>query len=294
MLGITFIESGSKGNSALLELDGFYYLLDAGISCKKICDYLTTRNLTLKDLKGIFITHEHDDHIKGIKVLLNKAPHLKIYCTKGTASAIVDKGIPINHFEEMDYESPVEIDGCSCTAFKVSHDAVQPMGLHIENSNSNMVMATDLGYVTQEVLAHTKNADLLCIESNYDADMLKASDYPGWLKQRIKSRDGHLPNEGVRGILSRMEKVPQGLVLMHISQDTNTEERALAALEPFFDLDSRGARFRSVHVSVASQFHPSERLTVGERCIPENLKRKLMNSSENISLSTKNQKVAGL
>ena len=102
MLGITFIGSGSRGNSALLELDKSYYLLDAGISCKRITDYLSTQKLTLENLEGIFLTHEHEDHIKGLKTLLKKAPYLKIYCTSGTASAIVDRGIPIEEFLTWD------------------------------------------------------------------------------------------------------------------------------------------------------------------------------------------------
>ena len=275
MLGITFIGSGSKGNSALLELNNSYYLLDAGISCKRICDYLISRNISLEELKGIFITHEHEDHIKGLKVLLKKAPHLKIYCTPGTASAIVERGIFIEEYYSMSYEKIFEISDCLCTAFKVSHDAAQPMGLHIEKDNYSMVMATDLGCVTPEVIKHTKNADLLCIESNYDLDMLKTCSYPSWLKQRIKSSSGHLPNEGVRGILSRMNKIPQSIVLMHLSQESNTKEKALKALKSFLDFD--GSDFRNMHIAVASQDYPSERVTVGNE-LNSNLKNKLMNN----------------
>ena len=277
MLGITFIGSGSKGNSALLELNQEYYLLDAGISCKKICDYLSNRKIGLDELKGIFVTHEHEDHIKGLKVLLKKAPHLKIYCTPGTASAIVDRGIPIEEYYSMSYEKVFEISNCLCTAFKVPHDAAQPMGLHIEKDNYSMVMATDLGCVTQEVIKHTKNADLLCIESNYDLELLKSCSYPTWLKQRIKSSSGHLPNEGVRGILSRMNKVPQSIVLMHLSQESNTKEKALESLETFLDFD--GNNFRSMQVIVASQDHPSERVTIGYE-LPSKLKNRLIEKLE--------------
>ena len=278
MLGITFIGSGSKGNSALLELDHAYYLLDAGISCKRICDYLSERQISLEDVKGIFITHEHEDHIKGLKVLLKKAPHLKIYCTPGTASAIVDRGVPIEEFYSMNYEKVFEISNCLCTAFRVSHDAAQPMGLHIEKDNYSMVMATDLGCVTPEVIKHTQSADLLCIESNYDINMLKNCSYPSWLKQRIKSSSGHLPNEGVRGILSRMNKVPKSIVLMHLSQESNTREKALEALKSFLEFD--GMDFKSMHIAVANQDSPSERLTIGSE-LPSKLKNRLLENIEN-------------
>ena len=172
----------------------------------------------------------------------------------------------------MDYENLFEISGCLCTAFKVPHDATQPMGLHIESNNHSMVMATDLGCVTPEVIKHTQNADILCIESNYDAEMLKDCSYPSWLKQRIKSKNGHLPNEGVRGILSRMNKVPKSIVLMHLSQESNTKEKALKAIESFLEFD--GNAFKSMQVTVASQEQPSERVTVGQE-LPLNLKKKL-------------------
>ena len=277
MLGITFIGSGSKGNSALLELNHAYYLLDAGISCKKICDYLAERKISLDEVKGIFITHEHEDHIKGLKVLLKKAPHLKIYCTPGTASAIVDRGVPIDEFYSLSYEKVFEISNCLCTAFKVPHDASQPMGLHIEKDNYSMVMATDLGCVTPEVIRHTQNADLLCIESNYDLEMLKSCSYPSWLKQRIKSNSGHLPNVGVRGILSRMNKVPESIVLMHLSQESNTKEKALESLESFLEFD--GTNFKSMHITVASQDYPSERITVGSE-LPLRIKNRLIENYE--------------
>lgn len=277
MLGITFIGSGSKGNSALLELNGNYYLLDAGISCKKITDYLSTRDLTLADLKGIFITHEHDDHIKGLKVLLNKVPSITVFCTPGTASAIFDKGINITNFKELDYDKTTLLSDCHCTAFRVPHDAAQPMGLRIESSTETMVMATDLGCVTPDIIRNTQNTDLLCIESNYDEVMLKNSSYPSFLKKRIKSKSGHLPNEGVRGVLSRMNKIPQNIVLMHLSQESNTKEKALSALEAFLEFD--GARFRSVPITIASQDIPTERLVIENR-LSSSLKEKLCNSSK--------------
>lgn len=283
MLGITFIGSGSKGNSALLEFNKSYYLLDAGISCKRITDYLCTRNLCLSDIAGIFITHEHEDHTKGLKVLLKKAPNLKIYCTAGTALAINQRGTEIKDFHRIDYETPFMINGCKCTAFQVSHDAIQPMGLHVETNNQTMVMATDLGCVTSDVLRHAQNADILCIESNYDLELLKRSSYPTFLKQRIRSKTGHLPNEGVRGILSRMNKIPQNLVLMHLSQESNTKEKALESLYSFFEC-SDGCRFKNIHITVAAQDEPSERVIINEEeILPAALKAKLLDTTASVN-----------
>jgi len=272
LIGITFIGSGSKGNAALLELAGQYFLLDAGLSCRRIKEFLEQRNLEFSDLSGIFITHEHDDHIKGLRVVLGRAEGIPLFCTRGTMCALSARGLSAN-YTELVYGRSLELGGCSCLPFRVPHDATEPTGLRFESSGKVMTLATDLGHVTPEVLEHMKDADLVCIESNYDEDMLRASSYPLWLKRRIRSPMGHLPNEGVRGILSRMSKVPEILVLMHISQESNTPALAIEALETFFA--NSGAKFRSARLSITAQDTPGERLMLGSP-LPENLKKHLL------------------
>lgn len=284
MIGITFIGSGSKGNAALLELAGRFYLLDAGFSCKRIKEFLDLRSLDFSDLSGVFITHEHDDHIKGLRVLLSRNQEMPLYCTRGTMCALSAKGLEVPNHVELSYGRHIDINGCSCTPFKVPHDATEPVGLRFESAQKVMALATDLGHVTPEVIDNMKDADLVCIESNYDEDMLRTSSYPAWLKRRIRSPMGHLPNEGVRGILSRMQKVPEVLVLMHISQESNTPTLAREALEPFFD--HSGALFRSAHVSVAEQDLPGERLLVGS-ALPGHLKKAILSQDPIAKLQLK-------
>jgi len=273
LIGITFIGSGSKGNCALLELGGRYYLLDAGLSCRRVKEFLEARKLGFEDLSGIFITHEHDDHIKGLRVLLSRRSDLPVYSTRGTMCALGAKNIEIANHVEMRYGHNLEVNNCSCLPFKVPHDATEPAGLHFSGSGKVMCLATDLGHVTPEVIEHMKEADLVCIESNYDEDMLRSCSYPAWLKRRIRSPMGHLPNEGVRGILSRMKKVPEVVVLMHVSQESNTSALVKGSLEPFFD--NSGAKFRTARFSVAEQDHYGERLTVGSK-LPEALRQSLL------------------
>ncbi len=273
MIGITFIGSGSKGNAALLELEGRNYLLDAGLSCKRIKDFLEERQLDFSDLSGIFLTHEHDDHIKGLRVLLDRTADLPLYCTRGTMCALNARGLEVPNHVEIVYGRRHELPGCSFLPFRVPHDATEPAGLRFEGRDRVMSLATDLGHITAEVLENMKDADLVCIESNYDEDMLRTSSYPAWLKRRIRSPMGHLPNEGVRGVLSRMNKVPEILVLMHLSQESNTPDLAVDALETFFA--NSGARFRSAHLSLTTQDLPGERLLVGST-LPANLRKSLL------------------
>ncbi|MDD2999869.1 MAG: MBL fold metallo-hydrolase [Candidatus Riflebacteria bacterium] len=276
MIGITFVGSGSKGNSALLELGGRYYLLDAGFSCKRIKEFLDEKGLGFSDLAGVFVTHEHEDHVKGLRVLLGKH-QMPLYCSRGTMCALSARGVEVPEHIEISYGRSIDLGGCNCLPFRVPHDATEPVGLRFESKQKVMTLATDLGHVTPEVIEHMRDADLVCIESNYDEDMLRTSSYPPWLKRRIRSPMGHLPNEGVRGILSRMQKVPEILVLMHISQESNTPELAREALEPFFA--NSGAKFRSAWVSVAAQDKPGERLILGSP-LPDALKKNLIHRDD--------------
>ncbi len=280
MIGITFIGSGSKGNAALLELEGRNYLLDAGLSCKRIRDFLEERNLDFSDLSGIFLTHEHDDHIKGLRVLLDRTVDLPLYCTRGTMCALNARGLEVANHVEIVYGRRHELPGCSFLPFRVPHDATEPAGLRFEGRDRVMSLATDLGHITPEVLENMKDADLVCIESNYDEDMLRTSSYPAWLKRRIRSPMGHLPNEGVRGVLSRMTKVPEALVLMHLSQESNTPALAVDALETFFA--NSGARFRTAHLSLTAQDQPGERLLVGSS-LPANLRNSLLHHDDQVA-----------
>ncbi|GAB4277027.1 MAG: MBL fold metallo-hydrolase [Candidatus Rifleibacteriota bacterium] len=276
MIGITFIGSGSKGNAALIELGNRLFLLDAGFSCRRIKEFLQSKNLDFHDLSGIFVTHEHEDHVKGLRVILSKNPKLPLLSTKGTYCALKTRGIEAREFIELQYGREFEIWGTRCFPFKVPHDAIQPMGLRFENGGKVMSIATDLGHITSEVLDNMKDADILCLESNYDEDLLRSSIYPAWLKRRIRSPMGHLPNEGVRGILSRMTKSPQILVLMHVSQESNTPELVKETVENFFELNHN--RYSETRFSIALQAEPGERLFL-DNLLPAKLKQKMIYQS---------------
>lgn len=273
LIAITFIGSGSKGNAALIEFEKNFFLLDAGFSCKRIKEFLNLRNLDFKDLSGVFVTHEHEDHVKGLRVIFGKHPELPLFCTKGTHCALASRGIAPKSFVDLKYGRELEIANIRCFPFKVPHDATEPMGLRFDFGGRVMSIATDLGHITDEVLENMKDADLLCLESNYDEGLLRSSIYPGWLKRRIRSPMGHLPNEGFRGVLSRMSKDPQILALMHVSQESNTHYLVRETVENFFELNP--ARFATTRLSIAVQDKPGERLVL-ERPLPERIKRKIL------------------
>lgn len=260
MIAITFIGSGSKGNSALLEIGGSYFLVDVGFSCRHITEFLKTRGLKLDDLSGVFITHEHDDHIKGLKVCLKKVPHLKVYSSAGTLEAIRHKNIEVQNGVAVKAGRSLALPEGELVAFNVPHDACEPFGYRFECGGNILSVASDLGSITSEVLDCTIDSDILCLESNYDKDMLRYCSYPYWLKNRIMGPQGHLPNGGIRGVLSKMEKAPESLVLIHLSQESNRPDLARDALTTFIELSSPS--FRETEIFVASQEFASERITI--------------------------------
>ena len=283
MIGITVIGSGSKGNSSFLELGEDYYLLDVGLSCKKITDFLSSKELSLQDISGIFITHEHSDHISGLKVLLKKCK-LPVYATKGTLQALSSKGFEIDNSIILVPEQPIVLNETTCYPFGIPHDAKEPIGYRFSNKGKTLVVATDLGKVTDNVFQQVNQADILCLESNYDEDMLKWCPYPGWLKRRIKSTLGHLPNSGIRGFLSMITKSPEVILLMHISQESNTPALVRKNINEF--INNSGKKFINTRIYIASQKESSPRLCVFDG-LEDNLKDKLLE----ISMPEVNQNV---
>jgi phosphoribosyl 1,2-cyclic phosphodiesterase len=273
LLGINFIGSGSKGNSALLEFNNSYFLLDAGFSCKRIKNFLASRNLEVSDLNGIFITHEHEDHTKGLKVLLKRFPNLPVYATRGTFAALEARGVSIKSMIAIKPGSEIEHQQVRCFPFNVPHDAREPVGMRFEFEGKVMAIATDVGHLTHEVFDNLVDANLLCIESNYDEQMLKESIYPHWLKKRIRSKLGHLPNEGFRGVLSRMQTDPEILILMHLSQESNTHWLVRDVVHNYFAMNP--TRFKNTRVSIESQNKAGERLVI-ESGLSAKIKNKIM------------------
>lgn len=236
MITVTFLGSGSQGNAAVIGFGQRRFLLDAGLSCKRIVQGLEALDMTLEDLNGLFITHDHDDHVKGLRVLLGKREELPIFATRGTLAAIERKGLDVKHAVRLPTDREFEFAGLRVWAFPVPHDAVEPVGFRFEAGGLSLAAATDLGHLTPVAMAHLTCSDVLCLESNYDEETLAACSYPDWLKRRIKGRNGHLPNPGVRGVLTRLQKQLRHLILVHVSQEANTPQLVRENVEPLLSL----------------------------------------------------------
>ncbi len=265
----------------MLELGNQRFLLDAGFSCKRISSFLENKNMTVSDLSGVFVTHEHEDHIKGLRVLLKKA-NIPVYASRGTIAALKNKDVDISNAVCLKDGKEVEIEGTRCFPFEVPHDATEPLGLRFENRAGVISVATDLGHVTPKVMESLDYSDIVCLESNYDEDMLKICSYPFWLKKRIRGNSGHLANTGVRGIVSRLNRRPESLILMHLSQESNTPALVRENLEPF--LSGAGSKLANTRIYVMDQDEYSPRIFQSTP-LPEPLKRNLLMKQASFNFS---------
>jgi len=221
-LRVSCLASGSSGNSLLLQWEGKAILIDAGISARKLTTYLLERNVSPENLLGIFVTHEHSDHISGIE-LLAKRFDTPVLCTEETRkvlSWLID-GV---EYEVYKKEQSIEIEGLEIQAFSLPHDAADPVGYQIRYGGYAVSVITDLGAPTVDAVSAARTSDLVVIEANHDVDRLISGPYPWHLKKRIMSDRGHLSNlQAAQLISSALRPRPQQFWLAHLSKRNNTK-----------------------------------------------------------------------
>jgi len=245
------LASGSKGNSVFVSTPETAVLVDAGLSGIEIERRLTQVGQTPEQLSGIIITHEHSDHIRGAGILSRRF-NIPVYITPQTFAACKNMGkIELLHFFECG--TPFRIDTLQVAPFSISHDATDPAGLTLSFGKNKIGIATDLGIATGLVKEHLKNCQVLYIESNHDPEMLLNGSYPWSLKQRVKSRTGHLSNMDTRALLSEIldpeldpdvKPALRHVILAHLSEENNCPEKA--AIEVAKGLNGSGI---SLHVA---------------------------------------------
>jgi phosphoribosyl 1,2-cyclic phosphodiesterase len=231
------IASGSSGNAYYLGIGGKHFLVDAGVSGKRIEHALQKMRITKVD--GIFITHEHRDHITGAGVLARRHK-IAVYAPLKTWRYFVRHGVigevAENQVKIIEPENPLKIGGAEVTAFEIPHDASQPVGYVFRSGKEKFAMATDLGHATDSIKAHLKNAKIILLESNHDPEMLQRGRYPRDLKIRVASNRGHLSNAQAGMILSEVVNPGKTHVfLAHLSEENNTPMLAFDTVKRVLD-----------------------------------------------------------
>ena len=226
---ISALASGSSGNCFYVESEkkGEAILIDCGISCKQVEERLSLLKKDPKKIKGIFVTHEHTDHIRGIDVFARKF-NVPIFAPK---KMIENKFICSNKplLNNIKNDSTNKIADLEIMAFPKSHKSLDPVSYSVLDKNGKKLsVITDAGYACKNIIDNVSESNFLAIESNYDEKMLDDGSYPWPTKQWIKSDIGHLSNiQSAACVLEHATKKLKTVLLCHISQHNNTPEKAL-------------------------------------------------------------------
>ncbi len=255
--------SGSSGNCTYAEDNGTAILIDAGCNCKCIENALSSFGQEMKNIRGIFITHEHSDHISALKVLSKKYKK-NIFGTKATLEKIAELYPEINSDLFIPFEAGdgAELFDFRVVSFKTPHDSCCSVGYVIESSNKKIAVATDMGHITQEFLRSTENCDYILLEDNYDEMMLEYNqNYPIVLKRRIAGDFGHLSNrQSAQAILKILENGTQKIILGHLSEQNNTPQQAMKSINMF--LSQKGIKNTDLSLGIAPRHDVSEVICV--------------------------------
>ena len=214
--------SGSSGNSVAIGCGGKYILIDAGKSAKKLRERMKQEDIDPADIAALFLTHEHTDHIAGVRVLTSSL-HIPVYATEGTAAWLEEHGHAKNVDLRLMPSDGVDVGEMGVTAFPTSHDAAESCGFSVRCCDGRRItLATDTGIITPEIHDALSGADLVYLESNHDLGMLYNGRYPYPLKQRIASDVGHLSNEVCAAELPLLARSgATRFVLGHLSAENN-------------------------------------------------------------------------
>ena len=257
------LSSGSSGNCIYIGCGETNILIDVGRSAKNIIELLSQVNVKINDVSAIFITHEHIDHVNGLKVLISKykIPVYMVWESFDNLSGDYKDALG----EVINFISPkdiIKIGNLRVECFKTPHDSMASVGYIISPNNEEKTpkaigIATDIGHVSKEIVDAMCGCGIIYIESNHDLEMLKNSSYPAQLKQRIKSKQGHLSNKDCAEILPYFIKNgARKIILYHLSGENNTKE--LAVLESKKSILEAKLNVGTVYLGVAPKSSPSK------------------------------------
>ena len=239
---INFISfgSGSSGNCSYVGDDTHAFLIDAGIDPAVIMAKLKEYGISMTRIAGIFLTHDHGDHVRYAYSILRTNRHMKLYCTPKVLSGLLRRhniSRRIKDYHQPIYkEFTVNVGRFAITPFEVFHDGTDNAGYFIQRDNLSMAIATDLGCISPRVEHYMTQANFVMLESNYDLSMLMTGTYPDYLKSRIVSQNGHLDNTDAADFIRRIYTPALRYVfLCHLSKDNNTPQKAVEAYIKAFE-----------------------------------------------------------
>jgi phosphoribosyl 1,2-cyclic phosphodiesterase len=245
------IASGSSGNAYLLRAEGATILLECGIPLGRIVSFLKRIGISPYDLTGVLLTHDHSDHTRSARQL-SDTYQVPVFATPGTLGCASLRGADLAR--PIGSVQPFRAGDLEVRAFRVPHDAHEPVGFRITAQAATVTITTDLGHVTGEIQRHLQDNDLLIVEANHDVDMLQNGPYPTFLKRRVLGQHGHLSNAATAQALAACrDRVPASVWLAHLSPTNNRPQIALEAVSTRLDAVGLG----HVQVQVAERHRPN-------------------------------------
>lgn len=262
-LQIASLNSGSNANCYYIGNSNEAVLIDAGLSCRETEKRMKRLGLDMSLVKAIFISHEHCDHIAGVRVLTKKY-RLPVYITNNTLRNCgfeIEKELVFSFI----HSEPVSIGELSIIPFIKSHDAHDPHSFIVSGNAIHIGVITDIGYACKHVIKHFRLCDAVFLESNYCEQMLSDGPYPLSLKKRISSRKGHLSNnQALELFLNHKPQNLRLLILSHLSQNNNHPD----IVDKMFRAHAGG-----VKVVIASRYRETELFSIERGHIVKSLKR---------------------
>ncbi len=217
---LRILRSGSGGNAILIDALETRVLVDAGLPAELLTHELAALAIKPEDLTAILLTHEHDDHARGAEVL-GRLAQVPVLANEGTIRE-AGPALAGARFDRFITGQPFQVGTLMVEAFAVPHDAAEPVGFAVRGDGVQAMIATDLGAVTDEMIAYARAADVVVLEANYDLRLLSVSPYPWFLKNRILSTTGHLSNDAAaRAVVTAASSRPQQVFLVHLSDVNN-------------------------------------------------------------------------
>ncbi len=249
--------SSSKGNCTYMSDGHTDILIDAGKSYKQLCRSLSSLGKSIDDIRAIFITHEHTDHIKSLDMIC-KHTDIPIHITSTCASSGRFDGMENVVVHNTRYCE--DVGSIHIQSFPTPHDSYGSVGYTVALDGVKVGLATDIGHMTGAIFDSLASCSALILESNHDVDMLKHGPYPYNIKQRILSDRGHLSNDMCAETIPFLAaKGVKSILLAHLSEENNTPELALYTARSA--LEKNG--IDGVYIGVASSSEPTE-LQIGE------------------------------
>jgi phosphoribosyl 1,2-cyclic phosphodiesterase len=247
-LTLCALASGSVGNSIYIGNCKSKILIDAGLSGIDIQRRMESKDLSFEDMKGIVVSHEHNDHLMGAAILSRRFD-IPLYLSRLTYQRVSDKIGEVKHLKIFEPGISFYIGDFEVHPFQTSHDAIDPVGFSVKYNGNKVGIATDFGVATSLMKTHLKECDLLFLEANHDPEMLTNGSYPWSLKQRIRSRHGHLSNFDTRDLLIDLKHEDlKNVVLGHLSEENNTPEKVIDTCGDVFNQDKT-----SLHIALQDQ-----------------------------------------